>query len=43
MKHLLMIVANHNFQDFEFNNPYQLFLEKGYAVDICSGKGGVCI
>jgi putative intracellular protease/amidase len=43
MKHLLMIVANKDFQDLEFSNPYQLFLEKKYAVDLCSGKGGACV
>jgi protease I len=42
MKHLLMIIANQGFQDIEFSNPYHLFLEKGYTVDICSGKGGEC-
>jgi protease I len=42
MYNILMVIANHDFQDLEFSNPYQLFLDKEYTVDICSGKGGEC-
>ena len=42
MKHILMIIANKGFQDLEFWNPYHLFLDKWYHIDIASGKGGEC-
>jgi putative intracellular protease/amidase len=42
MKKLLMIVANRDFQDLEFGNPYQLFQNQGYEIDIASGLGGEC-
>jgi putative intracellular protease/amidase len=36
MKHLLMIVANRDFQDLEFGNPYQIFQQQSYKIDIAS-------
>lgn len=42
MKKILMIVANHDFQDLEFGNPYQLFQQQGYEIDIASWTGGEC-
>lgn len=35
-----MVVANRDFQDLEFGNPYQLFQQQGYEIDIASGLGG---
>jgi hypothetical protein len=42
MKKLLMVVANRDFQDLEFGNPYQIFQQQGYEIDIASGTGGSC-
>jgi putative intracellular protease/amidase len=36
MKKILMIVANQDFQDLEFGNPYALFQQQGYEIDIAS-------
>lgn len=42
MKRVLMIIAQRDFQDLEFGNPYRCFQQQGYHVDIASGSGGAC-
>lgn len=42
MRHVLMIVANRDFQDLEFGNPYRAFQQHGCKVSVASGEGGEC-
>lgn len=42
MKHILIIVANRDFQDLEFGNPYHIFEQNECEISIASGEGGEC-
>ena len=43
MKHILMVIANQNFQDFEYRIPREALEEAGHKIDVAAETTGTCI
>jgi putative intracellular protease/amidase len=43
MKHILFVIANQNFQDFEYRIPREALEEAGHKITVAAEHTGTCI
>jgi len=42
MKSILFVIANKNFQDFEYRIPREILFDEGFDISVCAEKTGLC-
>jgi putative intracellular protease/amidase len=43
MKKILFVIANKNFQDFEYRIPREVLEKQGHHITVCAEEKGVCV